>query len=97
MKKEWVITSSQMEKIKHCIGFDKSKVKGTKYRTMHSYRNYYTTSGNIPELDNLVDQGIMIKRCHQHGCGSDQKLYYLSQYGYELLSDITGIKITEMD
>jgi hypothetical protein len=96
-KIEYILTTSQIRKIKHCIGFDGSKVKGIKYRTMKSYRNYYTTAGINEELDDLVKQGIMERRDYPRGVGTDPKIYRVSKYGYDVLSEITEIKITEME
>lgn len=94
--KNYSFTSEQISNMKHCIGFDKSKVTGTKYRKMEAYRNYYTTSDNNVELDKLVSQGLMKKRDHD-GCGENPKVYFVSEEGFEFLSKLTSIEIKEMD
>ncbi len=94
--KNYSFTHEQLDKMKHCIGFDKSIVTGIKHRKMEAYRNYYTTSNNDYELDNLVDQGLMSKRKFEHGGGSNPQIYFVSDEGFRVLSKLTGIKITEM-
>lgn len=94
--KNYNFTSEQILDMKHCIGFDKSKITGTKYRKMKVYRNYFTTSDNNEELDKLVWQGLMLKREHC-GCGPNPQVYFVSEEGFKFLSDLTGIEITEMD
>lgn len=95
--KNYSITSNQIGYMKHCIGFGKNQVRGTKYRKMQAYRNYFTTSDNDKELDNLVDQGLMSKRDFSNGCGENPKVYFVSEEGFKFLSKLTEIQITEMD
>ena len=93
--KNYIVSSSQISHMKHCIGFDKNKVKGTKHRKMEAYRNYYTTSDNDNELDNLVEQGLMVKRDFKNGVGDNPQCYFVSEEGFEFLSDLTEIEIFE--
>lgn len=93
--KNYTITSEQIDNMKHCIGFDQNKVTGTKYRKMKAYRNYFTTCDNDKDLDNLVDQGLMVKRDFANGCGDNPKVYFVSDEGFEFLSDLTEIEIIE--
>lgn len=93
--KIYTITSEQISHMKHCIGFDDNKVTGTKYRKMKAYRNYYTTCDDDKDLDNLVNQGLMIKNDFKMGCGNNPKCYFVSAEGFEFLSDLTGIEIKE--
>lgn len=95
--KNYTITSEQISHMKHCIGFNKNKVTGTKHRKMEAYRNYFTTSDNDEELDNLVEQGLMVKRDFKNGVGDNPKCYFVSNEGFEFLSDLTEIEITEME
>jgi len=94
--KNYNFTYEQIRHMKHCIGFSDSKVTGTKHRKMEAYRNYFTTSDNVDTLDNLVEQGLMIKRKFENGVGSNPQEYFVSDEGFEFLSELTGIKITEM-
>lgn len=94
--KNYSFTSEQISNMKHCIGFDNSKVTGTKYRKMKAYRNYYTTSDSNEELDKLVFQGLMNKREHC-GCGTNPQVYFVTEEGFKFLSKLTGIEIKEMD
>ena len=90
-------TLKQINSMKHCIGFDKSKVTGTKYRKMKACRNYYVTDDNDESLDDLVEQGLMTKRDYPLGCGDNSQIYYMTKEGFKFLSDLTGMEITEMD
>lgn len=92
--KDYTFTIEQISNMKHCIGFDKSKVTGTKYRKMKAYRNYYTTINDDKELDSLVNQGLMKKR---NGFGENHRMYFVSEEGFKFLSELTGIEITEME
>ena len=38
------VTYKQIDDMKHAIGFDNQKVRGTKYRKYEPYRNYYDAS-----------------------------------------------------
>ena len=35
------VTYGQIRKMKHTLGFERSRITGTKYRKMTPYRNYY--------------------------------------------------------
>ena len=37
------VTYNQIDMMKHTIGFDDRKVKGTKHRKYEPYRNYYNS------------------------------------------------------
>lgn len=95
--KKYQITSNQIKLMKHCIGFSGSKVTGIKHRKMETYRNYFITSNDDKELDSLVEQGLMIKRRIEYAYGENPHVYSVSEEGFEFLSEITEIKITEMD
>lgn len=90
-------TLEQINSMKHCIGFNKSKITGTKYRKMKAYRNHYVTDNNNESLDDLVEQGVMTKRNYQLGVGDDSQVYHVTEEGFKFLSDLTGIEITEME
>jgi len=94
--KNYTFTYEQINNMKHCIGFHNSKVTGTKHRKMEAHRNYYVTSDNDTMLDNLVDQGLMIKRKIGECEGDNSKVYIVSEEGFIFLSELTGIIITEM-
>lgn len=56
------VTYNQIDMMKHTIGFDDRKVKGTKYRKYEPYRNYYNAGErDKAELDKLVEIGFMKK------------------------------------
>jgi len=95
--KDYTITSNQIDCMKHCLGFENRRVKGTKHRKYKAYRNYFTTSNDDIEWDKLVEQGLATKQDFLNGCGDNPKAYFVSDEGKKLLSSITGVKITEED
>lgn len=94
---EYKFTSEQIRMMKHTIGFERNQVRGIKNRRMEAYRNYFTTAENEPLLDDLVEQGLMKIRNFENGIGKNPQVYFISEEGYKLLSELTGIHITEMD
>lgn len=94
--KEFTVSAEQIDCMKHCIGFVDSRVTGRKNRKMEAYRNYYTTSSAKEKLDKLVAQGLMECRDFPMGVGRDPKCYIVTVAGFQFLSQITGIEITEM-
>lgn len=97
MTKNYSIFSNQIDLMKHCVGFENGRVRGTKHRQYEAYRNYFTTSGDDAQWDDLVSQGLAIKNDFPRGCGENPKIYVVSIEGLELLSGITGVTITEKD
>lgn len=89
------VSMSQINKMKHCIGFTNDKVKGRKYRKYEYYRNYYTTDDINEELNDLVTQGLMNRKEYKMGCGNNPTLYYMTDEGITFLSDITDVEIIE--
>lgn len=79
------VTYSQIDKMKHTIGFDARKVTGTKHRKYVPYRNYYCAGGSEPELDDLVKLGFMEK--------SSERCYHVTADGRIFLERVTGVKI----
>ena len=94
---DYTVTTNQIDFMKHCLGFENSKVKGTKHRKYKAYRNYFTTSNNDVEWDKLVEQGLATKQDFPNGCGDNPKAYFVSDEGKKFLSNITGVEITEDD
>ena len=90
-------TLEQINSMKHCIGFDKSKVTGVKHRKMNACRNYYITGDNEDFLDDLVEQGLMTRRNYPPMSGDNPQIYYVTKEGFKFLSDLTGMEITEME
>lgn len=80
------VTYSQIDKMKHTVGFDIRKVTGTKHRKYIPYRNYYAAGDpDKPELDELVNLGFMEK--------SSERYYHVTADGRMFLELVTGIKI----
>ena len=88
---------NQIDAMKHCIGFERSRVKGIKNRRMYSYRNFYMTSTNKKFLDDLVSQGLMDCDTFELGFGDNPKYYSLTKEGFLLLSALTSIQIIESE
>jgi len=85
---------TQIENMKHCIGFRGDKVKHRKYV---AFRNHYITSDNSESWDDLVSKGLANKRSFPQGIGNNPRWYSVSEKGIEFLSKLLEVKITEMD
>lgn len=97
MNKIYTVTTKQIRLIKHCIGLENRRVTGTKHRKYKAWRNYFTTSGDDDRWDNLVEQGLARKTNFQRGFGENPKLYFITKEGLEVLGEIMGIEITEVE
>lgn len=86
------VTLKQINYMKHCIGYEKSKVKRNKYS---AWRNYFTTSETDGDWDKLVELGLATKRDFKDGCGDNPQVYFVSREGLTLLERLLGIKIVE--
>lgn len=79
------ISIKQLNKIKHCIGFDKEKYKRRKYTT---YRNYYNCGGLDVDWEDLSIKGYAKKL-------AKTDTFIVTKKGYDLISMIYNIVITE--
>lgn len=95
MNKNYTVTTIQIGFMKHCIGLENRRVTGTKHRKYTAWRNYFTTSGDVEEWDNLVEQNLAGKRDFPRGCGDNPKMYFVTKEGFEVLGGIMGVEITE--
>ena len=79
------ITYKQIDDMKHALGFDKRKVRGTKHRRYEPYRNYfYTGECDVPDWEQLVSIGFATK--------SRENWYHVSDDGRIFLERVTGVK-----
>lgn len=80
------VTYSQIDKMKHAIGFDHGTITGIKRRKYEPFRNFYAAqdSGD-PELDDLVILGFMRKSSPNH--------YHVTDDGKTFLKLVTGVEI----
>lgn len=83
------ITIAQYRQILHTIGFSRDKVKYRKYTV---WRNYYTTSEHIEELDKLVDLGVMNKS-DRLDTWQNCVIYFVTDLGLEFVSECENVKI----
>lgn len=91
---DYTISIKQIDKMKHCIGFEISKVKRGKYV---AYRNYYTMPDINSEWEELVNKGLAMRDKYIHGCGTNPQIYSLTVEGINLVQSITGVKISILD
>lgn len=75
--------------MKHTIGFEPRRVKRHAYK---AYRNYFYAGQITLEFEDLASKGLAAKWEN-----NDQVYYALTPFGIKFLSEITGVKITEMD
>jgi hypothetical protein len=71
------LSISQIKKMKHALGHDIS---------LSSYRNYFCSHDSDPELDELVDVGIIMKTVRPHSQGGIY--YHVTDRGIEMLKEI---------
>lgn len=90
IKQDLDISGEQIDNMRHCIGFNPIKVKSDKY---FAWRNYFTTSDNDKSWDNLVIQGLAIKKDFKLGSGPNPKCYQVSKEGFKYLEGLLNIKI----
>ncbi|AFL99499.1 hypothetical protein Desde_1067 [Desulfitobacterium dehalogenans ATCC 51507] len=88
------VTATQIDDMKHCIGFAIQRVKRGKYK---AYRNRYIASDDNRGWDDLVSKGLARKQSFKNGSGENPQLYYLSEEGFRFLGGLLEVKITEMD
>lgn len=85
-KKIQSVTFKQIDDMKHTIGFDNRKVKGTKYRKYEPYRNFFDAGpADIPDMEELVEMGLMTK--------SSEHWYHVNDDGKKFLQLVTGVEI----
>jgi hypothetical protein len=80
------VTYKQISDMKHAIGFDNRKVRGTKHRKYEPYRNYFNTGvADVKSWEQLVSLGLARK--------SSGNWYHVSDDGREFLKRVTGVEI----
>lgn len=89
-----VLSTKQVEDMKHCIGFDGKRVQRRKYE---AYRNYYTTPNNNSSWDGIVRAGLANSEPFPGGVGDNPQMYSLNEKGFKFLSDLLECKIVEGD
>lgn len=79
------ITYKQIDDMKHALGFDNRKVRGTKHRRFVPYRNYFNAgSRDIEDWEQLVAIGFAEK--------SRENWYHVSADGRIFLERVMGVK-----
>lgn len=80
------VTYKQIDDMKHAIGFDNRKVRGTKHRRYEPYRNYFNAGGrDVEDWEQLVSLGFATK--------SRENWYHVSVDGRLFLKRVTGVEI----
>lgn len=84
------ITVSMIKNMQHCIGFDRNKVTGNKYRIMHAFRNYYSDYIENENWNYLIELGLADRRLSKiHG---GFVTFYLTPKGFNFLANLCGFK-----
>ena len=79
------VTYKQIDDMKHALGFDKRKVRGTKHRRYEPYRNYFNTGErDVEDWEQLVAIGFATK--------SRENWYHVSDDGRIFLERVTGVE-----
>ena len=80
------VTYKQISDMKHALGFDNRKIRGTKHRKYEPYRNYYNTGAeDINSWQQLVSIGFAEK--------VTENWYCVTEDGRCFLSLVTGVEI----
>lgn len=82
IKKKVSLTISQIDKMKHAIGYARHYVKRGKYV---AYRNYYACGTENRDFQYLVFWGLAYE--------SSQYYFHITKLGAEILGEILGVKI----
>lgn len=90
MNSEIKVSAAQINKMKHAIGFDRSKAKRGKYE---AYRNYYSTCDDDAQWEELVGMGLAGKRTTAI---TPDIIYYVSAAGMQFIGEMMGVTVTEM-
>lgn len=90
IKHEIEVSTEQIEKMKHCIGFNHNKIKNGKYL---AWRNYFITGDSDKNWDNLVLQDLAVKRPFKLGKGANPQCYSVSKEGFKFLENQLNIQI----
>jgi len=85
-----LISFEQLKLMEHTIGFEPNRVKGSKYK---AYRNYFCAGSNeMKEFEDLITKGMAVRDIR-----SGYIYYFLTDKGINYLSEVTDVKIIEMD
>ncbi|MEE0114694.1 MAG: hypothetical protein U0J29_05690 [Ruminococcus sp.] len=88
LKKIDNITYKQIDIMKHTIGFNRGRIRGTKYRRYAPYRNYFEASStDIADIKELAKIGLMKE--YRKNC------FEVTDDGREFLELVTGVTILE--
>lgn len=82
------VTYKQIDIMKHTIGFNRGRIRGTKYRRYAPYRNYFGAGlADIADIKKLVEIGLMKE--YRKNC------FEVTDDGREFLELVTGVTILE--
>ena len=56
------VTYKQIDDMKHALGFDKRKVRGTKHRRYEPYRNYFNTGSAMLRIGSSLSLSDLPQR-----------------------------------
>jgi hypothetical protein len=90
------ITYYIIEEMKHCIGFDKNRITGTKHRIMYAYRNHFCDHKDNKMWNELVE--LQLAYVGNTNEESGICYYQLTNKGLSFLANLCGFeKIIEID
>ena len=82
------VTYKQIDIMKHTIGFNRGRIRGTKYRRYAPHRNYFQAgSADIADIKKLVKIGIMKE--------NKKNCFEVTDEVREFLELVTGVTILE--
>ena len=88
LKKIGNVTYKQIDIMKHTIGFNRGRIRGTKYRRYAPYRNYFNAGPtDIVDIEDLVEIGLIEEY--------RKNWFEVTDDGKEFLRLVTGVTILE--
>lgn len=82
------VTYKQIDIMKHTIGFNRGRIRGTKYHRYAPYRNYFDASpADITDIKRLVEIGLMKEY--------RKNWFEVTDDGKDFLRLVTGVTILE--
>lgn len=87
MTSDILLSVQDISDLKHMIGFDYKQVRKGKYM---AWRNRYYCTAPVERFERLVRLNV----CEKYKNNSNT-VYYLSEYGFEVLGKILGVKMVK--
>lgn len=79
------VSMSQIDDMKHAVGYKPSKVKDGRY---YAFRNFFAIDKEQPGWEDLVVRGLATKRKQ-----FNETVYHVSEEGFKILSSVLSVEV----